>query len=257
MKRPVLINLAVVLTFLTAGNSLSAAEALGNAIQSRLEAQQDARASQKRIDVLANETRSLLEKYRYAIRRTDSLKAYNAQIRKRVKDQKRQMLSIQRQLESIDETKRSIMPLLSRMVSVLDKFVSLDIPFLVTERKARVKAIKKMMGQADVTVPEKYRRIMEAYQIELEYGRTIESYNDEIKINGSKHTVDMLRVGRIALVYQTLDGGKSGFWDTSTKSWRPLPEEYGHSIAQGIKIAQKQSPPEFFNMPIHAPGAAK
>lgn len=233
------------------------ADVLDNAIQSRMKAQDDARQSQNRINSLAGETRTLLDKYRYSIRRTDSLKAYNSQLKKNIENQKDLLTSIQRQLENIDHTKRSIMPLLTRMVRTLEQTVALDIPFLETERKTRIDTIKEMMEQPDVSVPEKYRRIMEAYQIEIEYGRTIETYNDEIEVDGTKQTVEVLRVGRISLVYRTMDGNSCGFWDTASKSWRPLPKDYNHSIGKGIQIARKQSPPDLFDIPVLTPGGSE
>jgi len=238
-------------------NTLFAAGELDKAIDSRLVAQQEAVKSQERIDGLADETKKLLEQYRYSIRKTDSLKAYNSQLRNSIDNQKNQLASIQRQLENIDETRRSITPLLVRMVNVLEQTISLDLPFLQEERSNRLNSIKTMMDQPDVPIPEKYRRVMEAYQIEMEYGRTIETYTQDINLGGSNQTVNILRIGRLVLAYQTLDGSSSGVWDAKAKSWRTLPEEYNHSIKQGMAIANKQSPPELFDMPVRMPGGAE
>lgn len=250
MERPLIICFISIFTFLSISNVSAAQKTLDSAIESRLQAQHDIRTSQKRIDTLADETQSLLDKYRYTIRRSDSLKAYNVQLKKHIKNQKQLLLSIRKQLKDLDETKRTITPLLVRMVKVFEKFIALDMPFLMEERQQRLDSLQKMMDQPEITVPEKYRRIMEAYQIEIEYGRTIETYSDNIELNASNQTVNILRVGRISLVYQTLDGSQCGVWDISTKTWQVLPESYNHSIKQGMQIARKQSPPELFNMPV-------
>ena len=250
MERPLIICFISIFTFLSIINVSAAQKTLDSAIESRLQAQHDIRTSQKRIDSLADQTKSLLDKYRYTIRRSDSLKAYNAQLKKHIKNQKKLLLSIRKQLNNLDETKRTITPLLVRMVKVFEKFIALDIPFLIEERQQRLDSLKKMMDQPEITVPEKYRRIMEAYQIEIEYGRTIETYSDNIKLNATNQTVNILRVGRISLVYQTLDGNQCGVWDINIKTWQALPESYNHSIKQGMQIARKQSPPDLFNMPV-------
>ena len=257
MKSMLMTRSLVLLLLVCMANTLNAAGELNKAIESRLVAQQEARSSQDKIDNLADETKQLLDKYRNDIRRTDSLKAYNSQLRNSIDNQKDQLASIQRQLQNIDETRRSITPLLVRMVDVLEKTISVDLPFLMEERTNRLNSIKTMMDQPDVPIPEKYRRVMEAYQIEIEYGRTIETYTQDIKVGGSNQTVNILRIGRIVLAYQSLDGGSSGVWDAKAKAWRALPDEYNHSISQGMAIAKKQSPPELFNMPVRMPGGGK
>ena len=105
------------------------------------------------------------------------------------------------------------------------------------------------MDRADVTNAEKYRRIVEAYQIENDYGRTIEAYRGTLD-NGK--TVDFLRVGRIALVYQTLDGEETGVWDQGAQDWVELDDSYRTSIKQGLKIARKQSAPDLIELPLPA-----
>lgn len=257
MKSILMLRSFVLLSLSCLATTLHAAGDLNKAIESRLVAQQEARQSQDRIDNLADETRQLLDKYRNAIRRTDSLKAYNSQLRSSIDNQKNQLASIQRQLENIDETRRSITPLLVRMVNVLDQTISLDLPFLMEERSNRLNSIKTMMNQPDVPIPEKYRRVMEAYQIEIEYGRTIETYTQDISLDGSNQTVNILRIGRLVLAYQTLDGSSCGVWDAKAKTWRVLPDDYNHSISQGMAIARKQSPPELITMPVRMPGGGK
>jgi hypothetical protein len=143
-----------------------------------------------------------------------------------------------------------------RMIEVLDDFIKLDTPFLSRERNARITLLKAMMDNPESSLPEKYRRIMEAYQIELEYGRTIEAYNATLNAGDKPRTVDFLRIGRVGLFYMTFDGLEVGYWDKQTSSWQVLSETYLPSIRQGIQIARKEIPPDLIRLPIPAPTEA-
>ena len=246
-------HIKTILTLLlvsTLTQSVFAEETLDSAVNTKLKSQEQAIESQKTVNTLADQTRDMTEQYRDAIRKTDSLKTYNGQLAKLVKQQKVSLEAIRRQLDNVEETQRSIVPLMLKMIDTLQKFVNLDMPFLKKERQQRVAALKEMMDSPDATLPDKYRRIMEAYQIEMEYGRTIESYNDTVKMDGQEYTVDVLRVGRLIMTFQTLDGEVSGVWNKETKTWQKLPSEYNRSINQGLQIAKKQSPPELVKLPV-------
>jgi len=107
-----------------------------------------------------------------------------------------------------------------------------------------------MMDNPEVGLPERFRRIMEAYQVETEYGRTIEAYSGKLGRDGKPRTVDFLRAGRVALVYATLDGGETGYWDRGTREWKALPREYGEPVKQALRVARKQSPPDLIRLPV-------
>ena len=167
--------------------------------------------------------------------------------------QQAELDSLRDQLDRVEIVTRDVTPLMLRMIGALEAFVELDIPFLMEERNGRVNELRKMMSRSDVSNSEKYRRIMEAYQIENEYGRTIEAYRATLDQGGRETTVDFLRVGRIALVYQTLDETEAGVWDQESRSWKPLdPDEYRSAIRQGLRIARKQSAPDLIQLPLPA-----
>ena len=227
-------------------------EPLATAIRETVTGNEEARQSQAQIDKLDDQTRDLAQEYRDTLEQTDSLKIYNGQLEKLIKKQQEDLASIASQVRNVDETQR-IVPLMLRMIDVLGKFISLDMPFLVKERTARLGTIKEIMDRPDVTIPEKFRRIMEAYQVELEYGRTLETMTDTIDLYGAHSTVNLLRVGRIALLYQTLDGKSCGYWDKNEKTWKKLDDDYNKSIRRGIQIARRQSTPDFFTIPLSPP----
>ncbi|MDP7537833.1 MAG: DUF3450 domain-containing protein, partial [Methylococcales bacterium] len=141
---------------------------------------QAAKQSQKKIDKVSEHTKVLLEEYRTVSHQIESLLVYNQHLRDLIKSQEQEMVSIKKQLKEIEITQREIVPLMLRMLDNLEKFVALDLPFLTDERTQRVAELKKIMIRADVTNAEKYRRILEAYQIENEYGNTIEAYRMHI-----------------------------------------------------------------------------
>jgi hypothetical protein len=164
--------------------------------------------------------------------------------------QEQEKIDVARQIEEVTHVGREVLPMMTRMVDTLARFVELDVPFLPEERASRITGLREMMERADVTISEKYRRILEAYQIESEYGRTIEAYGGEIEQDGGTLTVDFLRVGRLALLYQTLDGQRSGMWDPATKGWRPLDGGHRIPIRRGLQMAQKQTAPDLVEIPL-------
>ncbi len=209
-------------------------------------------ASQQRIDEISDETETLFTRFSNALRQVDSIRVYNGQMRELIASQEAELASLRGQLDHVEIVGRSVTPLMLRMISALESLVQLDLPFLLDERTERVAELRKMMTRSDVTSAEKYRRIMEAYQIENEYGRTIEAYRSMLERGDREVKVDFLRFGRIALVYQTLDGKEAGVWDVKTKSWVPLDASYRTAIRQGLRIARKQAAPDMIRLPLPA-----
>jgi len=226
---------------------------LHTAVEETLETNAQAIKSQQNIDEHADNTEDMLVQYRTTLHKIDNLKTYNDQLEKSTAKQLETADSLSNQIDNIAETRQNIVPLLLRMIEVLEEFVSIDAPFLQEERLARIDLIKGMMDRPDVSLPDKYRRIMEAYQIEMQYGRTIDTMTETITTNDTPVTVEVLRIGRLSLFYQTLDGKESAYWDKKEKKWSPLTDEYNRSIAQGILIAKKQAPPDLIKLPVTAP----
>ena len=149
---------------------------------------------------------------------------------------------------------RQITPLMLRMIDGLEQFVSLDVPFLLEERNARVNRLREIMDRADVAVSEKFSQVLRAYQTENDYGRTIEAYGDSIQVDGTDRIVDVLKVGRISLMYQTADGSETGVYNTSAGAWEKLDDSYTAPVRTGIRMARKQVSQDLLTVPVIAPG---
>jgi hypothetical protein len=221
------------------------------AISEQVKTEQAAAASQKRVEQLDEEATKASADYRQMLAEATSLKNYNDQLAEQVKSQDGQLRDMTRQLEEIQTTSREVLPMMGKMLDALVQFVKLDMPFLPEERANRVAQLQDMMTRADVSTSEKYRRLVEAYQIEMEYGRTLEAYEGKVDTK----TVQFLRAGRVALMYQTLDGKETGYWNMDTKKW-VQDDDYKEAMTAGLKVAKKQSAPDFVNVAIHAPKEA-
>jgi len=232
------------------------APAVNTTVKEQEAANKAAAASQTRINQLDDETQTMLNDYRVTLRETESLRRYNEQLELQIKSQEEEVVSIQKQIEEIERTNREIYPLMQRMVETIDKFVALDVPFLLEERTKRVATLKETLARADVSTAEKYRRILEAYTIEMEYGRTSDAYEGKLGEGDAARTVNFLRIGRTALMYQTLDGNETGYWDIDKKAWVE-DDDYEEDIKFGLKVARKQKAPDLLIAPVHAPEVAQ
>jgi DNA repair exonuclease SbcCD ATPase subunit len=216
-----------------------------------------ARQSQARIDALTDETRALLNDYKTVLKEIEGLRVYNRQLERQIGNQEREMEQLSRSIEEVTVIERQIGPLMSRMIDGLEQFVQLDLPFLTSERESRIDNLRDMMDRADVTVSEKFSQVLRAFQIENEYGRTMEAYGSTISLNGVERKVDMLKVGRVALVYQTPDGTETGMFNPSTRQWQRLPDSYKTPVRNGIRMANQQLSVDLLLLPVLGAEAAE
>ena len=195
----------------------------------------------------------MVAEYQAKLTELSELERYNAQLEKLIADQQQELALRERQLAELETLKRKLFPFLLEMLDALEKIVAVDKPFLPEERRRRVKALRELMNRADVALPEKYRRLMEAFRIEAQYGHNIETYEGDLATDGGKRTVRFLRFDRTSLYYLTLDGREGGVWDEANRNWRQLDADFLHPLDHAMRIAAKQAPPDLVVLPVPAP----
>lgn len=257
-NRKITCLMSSVFIFVFAGLSSQAYAASINEVLQEGENRADTNATaQKQIDSVADQTEKMINDYRTVVKVVDGLKIYNSLLKTQLSNQEDEMQALSDSISNVALIERQIVPLMTRMVDSLEEFVQLDTPFLLKEREARIARLREVLERSDVTAAEKFRVIIEAYQIENDYGRTIEAYKGSTEINGNQLEVDFLRVGRVALLYQTVGGEHTGAWDATQGAFIELPPEtYQKQVLEGLKIARKQIAPDLLVVPVAAPTRA-
>ena len=241
-------KIITILLFFT--SSIFAQEIVDQTINSQVEASNVSIEIQNKIDELDIESKKIYFDYKDTLNEFNSLKNYDDQLSQIIDAQILEIASINDQLDSLDSINIDILPLLKRMVDSLNKFISLDIPFLIDERQSRLNNLDKLIIRADVTTAEKFRNIFEAYQLEANFGKTIESYQGFLNIEGNERAVDYFRLGRLGLYYRTPNGRETGFWNTNTKKWVHKGSSLDDEIKSALDIANRQAPPNFIKLPV-------
>lgn len=216
-----------------------------------------AQVSQARVDKLNDQRLKLLDEYKAVNKIIDGLRVYNSQLETQIAAQKKRLDELEESINNATVIKRQITPLMHRMYDGLEQFVNLDVPFHKQEREDRLQFISDALDNPDIPDSEKFRQVLEGYQIESEYGRKLDAYSDVVDISGSEVNVNVLRVGRIALVAQTKDEKVTMAWDNDQRQWVELPAAYRNPVRQGIRIARKQATVDIMMLPIEAPENAQ
>ena len=226
------------------------ADTLTSAQQQISSTDQAGKQSQIAVEKLDDQTQQLLNEYRQLRAETDQLALYNRQMTSIVNSQEQELVSLARQILEIERTERGILPLMSRMLDSLEQFVQLDTPFLTQERSTRLALLQDLLLRADITVSEKFRRVLEAYQIEVDYGRNIEAYRAQL--DGISY--DFLRIGRLALYRLSNDGSQAWVWHPQ-QQWLALDQDYLRDLRKALKVAQQTAAPELLVVPLPTPAS--
>ncbi|HHJ35895.1 MAG TPA: DUF3450 domain-containing protein [Gammaproteobacteria bacterium] len=250
-----LIILVLLCGFSTLASSAESLDKITKEGQRRI---QEGKSAQNKVSKLSDRTADIVSDYKTVTKVVDGLVVYNDLLDVQISNQLSEAASIQQSIENVSTIERHVVPLMTRMIDSLEKFVELDVPFLAEERTERVEKLRKMMVRSDVSGAEKFRRVIEAYQIENDYGRTIEAYRGSLTFDDRTREVDFLRVGRVALLYQTIGRDTTGAWDSDSRQWVELSAaDYKQHVAQGIRIARKQVAPDLIVLPVAAAKEAK
>ena len=242
----------LILASIVAMSATVQASDLNKVIDKSSEINQSAAQSQTKIDKIADSMQGRLQQFKTLNKEIDGLTVYNAQLSKQLSNQVSEMEAINLSMDQVSIIERQITPLMLRMITGLEQFVALDVPFLTDEREKRLASLKDMMNRADINSSEKFRRVLEAYQVEVDYGRTIEAYTALLDVDGQEREVDFLRICRLELIYLTRDGKKAGSWDTTSKQFVALDDSTISQISKGLRIARKQLAPDMLTLPVHA-----
>ncbi|MEZ5922634.1 MAG: DUF3450 domain-containing protein [Parvularculaceae bacterium] len=213
----------------------------------------EAKASQQRVDQLDDQTAALVNDYRANLKQLDAAKRYNASLNRNITAQQRQMDRLRADIDNVSGLQRGMQPLMEDMLATLGEVVDADLPFNLDERHDRVERLNKVMGDPTISPAQRYRLIVEAYQIENEYGRTIGAYTGEIIDGNAPRSGEFLRVGRIALIFKTADDSVLKIWDVNKKGWVDLSKSYLPDVRLGLRMAKEQTAPGLLPVPVHAP----
>ncbi len=227
-------------------------------LETSRQAQEGTRQSQERIDDIDERTQQLLGDYRANLNQLEQLTRYNQSQRRQVESQEREIDSLRSDIDNIAALQRAVQPLMEDMVDGLARLVEADVPFLLEERRERVQRLENAMDDPSRSPAQRYRMVVEAYQIENEYGRTIEAYRGDIEVDGRLYeNVEFLRIGRVSLTFRTDDDEVLKRFDTQTSSWVDLDSSFLPDLKTGSRIAREQIPPDFMYIPTTAPRDAE
>jgi len=231
-------------------NSLISQEIVDSTINLSVESSNLSVDAQEKIEELDEISKKLYFDYKDTLNEYKALKSYDDQLSKIIDAQFAEIANINNQIDSLDDINIDILPLLKTMTDTLRKVINIDIPFLKEPRIDRVNNLDELLLRADITTAEKFRKVFEAYQIEANFGKTIENYPGYIVLNGDEVAVDFFRLGRLGLYYRTPNGKETGFWNLNTNDWSHEGSGLDDDIKVALDISNRQSPPNFITLPL-------
>jgi len=255
MKRLSTFPLIVVATLL--GSSLAFADQIQPLLDIGEQRQNSEQVSQTKIDLMDDDTSLIVNEYKTVSKQIEGLTVYNAQMRKQIERQEERLKEIDKTMKEAQVMQRQIPPFTRRMLAGIEKSIELDMPFHLAERKERIAFANAAIDNPTVSPAEGLRQVLETFNVEMEYGRKLDNYKDTIEIEGQQREVNVLRVGRLALVYQSSDESLTGAWDNDTDEWVPLDNSYRNPTRKGLKIANRLATVDMLELPIQNPEAVK
>ncbi|TGY88512.1 DUF3450 domain-containing protein [Marinicauda algicola] len=243
-----------------AGSAAFAQSPLDQALQVARSSTQQGAQAQEQIDEVADQADDLERQYLALRQQIEDQEVFVQQQEVFLQSQQVEISELQRQLERVDTLEAEVTPMLLEMTVALEDFIAQDLPFQMQLRQSRLDNIRNLLGDATVSVAETYRVILNAYEIESSYGRSLRVYSDVVELDGVPQDVKFLQLGRVALIRVFQSGDRAGEMEIMTKDnqeWRALPGSFAQNVQRAIRIGEEVTTPEVFIAPLPGPERAQ
>jgi hypothetical protein len=233
------------------GWSLSAAAGTGRQIEIPVrQSITTLKQTQQREEQWRQEKEKLVARFEQLRHRQSQMQSRVAHLRQQIDATKKRVDVKKKQLADIEQIAGQINPFLEWLVTALKARIADDLPFLTAERKQRVHRLEQLLADPEVPVSEKYRKMMEALQVEAEYGFTIETYQETVTLDGQTLLADIFRLGRLGLFCLSLDERVGGFYNPAVGAWQPISPAHKQALRIAIDIAAKRQPVKLLTLPL-------
>jgi len=157
---------------------------------------------------------------------------------------------LDRRLDEADRLESSMQDTLLVILGRVEQVRHAGLPFLPEERDRRLVLVRDELARPDFTAAEKLRRVLEVLQVEADYASNVEVYQGPIMVDGQEIYADILRLGRLALFWQTPDRERVGWYDQAEGQYVQLPDGEKRNIGRAIEMATRMRPMELINLPL-------
>lgn len=229
----------------------ASAQQLDEALRVAQQSTEQGAQAQRQIDDIADRTASLEGEYLALRQQIEDQRIFIEQQQVFLRSQQNEIDELTSQLDRVSGIERDLTPMLLEMYVRLEEFIDSDLPFQIDTRRARLDNIERVLGQADISPAEKYRVILNAYEIEAGYGRSLRTYQQEAEIDGAAHNATVLQFGRIAMI--RIYDGNMHIMTRDQQEWRPLSGGHATNVQRALRIAQEVTTPEVFLAPLPGP----
>ncbi len=241
---------SMVILFLAA-NPVSASDQVTEKIRKPVEDSIAIRQkTQKDIEKWSEKKSSLEAEYDALVENSKRLVVQREQLIQELETIETRIGNLENQIEAMEKISGMLQPFLQQIYEKLLNSVDQKIPFLQEERYARLANLKRTLDDPQLALGEKFRKVMEALFIETEYGNTVEVYQEKIPLAEEDVLVNVLRLGRLSLFFETLDQTTTGYFDLDENQWKVLPKSANHDIRVAMEIGSKRRPADVVTLPL-------
>jgi len=229
----------------------SIGDELAGQLESRVQTSVNVRQeTQKEDDKWAAQKAALVQKYKGLLSDKEELVQSNNYLKEQIASRKTSISMLEKNIQEAERISQELLPFLRSTLDRLQIFIKDDLPFNAAERKARLKEIARSIEDPEKSASEKFRKLMDYLTLELEYGRSIDVYEERIKLNDQDTLVNILRIGRLSIFCRTFDMKTAYVFDPARKTWSVLPGKYRIEINKAMEIAQKRRSIELVALPF-------
>lgn len=211
---------------------------------------QQEQASQKKVEQWNDQRQALINELLDQKTQLEWNRFQNKKFNQYVVHKQHTLEDLSRQKEQMTLLRKELEPYLDTTVATLHQQVATDLPFLIQERRERLAFLDQSLTDPELALSEKLRRVLEALQVEADYGNSVEVTTETLSLNATDTRVQMLRLGRLGLFYLTQDGHHVGHWDNMQQRWLPLEDHYQRTVQKTIDVIEQTRAAELIDLPL-------